>query len=157
MPECDRMLRLSDIDAESDPDLLLHADSCPDCRLQLGMDGRLRDLMGRMPRARLTPAFNHELRTTLAVEKQKQGERRRRLLLLQAYWVVAAAASMAVLTQVRWPSVPSAPLLYAFGSVLMTVLAVPALLSLRRRSSLAGFLSCVFTGRLNGSGQAPHS
>jgi hypothetical protein len=102
-----------------------------------------------MPRSRLSPGFNCRLRTTLAVEKQKQHENRWRLFLLQAYWVVAAAASMTVLAQVRWPSTPPAPAVYVLGSVLVTVLVAPVLLLLRERSGLAGLLTCVFTGELN--------
>ncbi len=155
MSKCDRLRHLSDIEATSDPDLLRHAKTCPDCRLQRRINGRLRDLMQRMPRAGLSPAFNYRLRTTLAVEKQKQQENRWRLFLLQAYWVVAAAVSIIVLTQVRWPSMPPAPSVYVLGSVLMTVVVIPVLLLMRQRSKLAGFLSCIFTGELNGSNEGP--
>lgn len=155
MSKCYRLRTLSDIEATTGPDLLRHAETCQDCRLQLMMNGRLRDLMQRMPRARLSPKFNYRLRSTLAVEKQKQQENRRRLFLLQAYWAAAVAVSMIVLTQVRWPSMPPAFSVYVLGSVLMTSLVVPVLLLLHRRSNVAGFLSCIFTGELDSSSKGP--
>jgi hypothetical protein len=155
--ECDRLRHLSDTEAMSDPGLLLHAETCPDCRTQLSMDGRLRDLTPGMPRSELSPGFNGRLRTMLATEKEKQHEKRRRLLLLQTYWVIAATASIIVLTQVHWPSSPPAPSVYVLGSVLVTAFVGPVLLLLRRSSGLAGFLSCVFAGELNDPDEGPHS
>lgn len=90
----------------------------------------------------------------LAFEKKKKNENQRRARLLQAYWVVAAAASLAVLTQVRWPSAPSAPAIWVFISVLASMLIAPVLLLMRQRSNLEGLVNCVFAGELNDPNEA---
>lgn len=150
MSECDRLQHVSDIEATSDPGLLLHVKTCKDCRVQLNMNDQLRDLTLQMPRPGLSPEFNRRLRTRLASEKRRKYENRRRLFLLQAYWVVAATASITVLAQVHWPSTPLPALtVYVLGSVFVTVFVGPVLLLLRQSSGLAGLLACVFTGELN--------